>query len=365
MTEPRRRLRGGIVGYGFIAAEGHVPAYRRASDDVEIVAVADTCAARRARVSEVLPRARVYADYASLLLREAGNLDFLDIATPPSEHARIARSAFARGLHVLCEKPVATTPGDLQLMIADARAARRRVLFPSHTYKHAPVIVAVKRILDAGTIGRVNLVTLQTFRTTHARGVPEWRPDWRRERRWSGGGIAMDHGAHTLYLAFDWLRSYPSAVAAKVVSLDGLDTEDNVSCTMTFPSGLATAQLSWTAAIRKVAYTIHGERGAIRVEDDEIEVTTTRPGPHGQPVPHETTRRGVSSAWGDASHSRWFEPLVGEFVRCVRGEEDWSKELEDAVRCVEVVDALYQSAADGGRERLLPVGRPLERRSVH
>ena len=63
-----------------------------------------------------------------------------------------------------------------------------------------------------GVIGRVRLVTLQTFRTTHARRNRYGAPDWRRERRWSGGGIAMDHGSHTCsYLAFDWLKSYPTA----------------------------------------------------------------------------------------------------------------------------------------------------------
>ena len=46
----------------------------------------------------------------------------------------------------------------------------RRVLFPCHNYKHAPVIKAVRQVLDAGLIGQVQLVTLQTFRNTHAQG---------------------------------------------------------------------------------------------------------------------------------------------------------------------------------------------------
>ena len=44
---------------------------------------------------------------------------------------------------------------------------------------------------------------------------------------------------------------------------------------MTFPSGTATAHLTWTAGVRKVIYTIHGERGAIRVEDDDVEVAAS------------------------------------------------------------------------------------------
>ena len=83
----------------------------------------------------------------------------------------------------------------------------------------------------------------------------------------------MDHGSHTFYLAFDWLAAQPTGIAAKMSNLSTFDTEDNFSCTVTFPTGVAMARLTWNAAVRKVIYTIHGERGAIRVEDDDIEVS--------------------------------------------------------------------------------------------
>src|SRR5262245_51701677 len=113
---PQRRLRGAIVGYGFIASSGHLPAYLEARDRFEIVAVADVCPARCALARQALPEARVYKDLASLLLGEHGKIDFVDIATPPSEHARIARAALARGHHVFCEKPVAVTPEEMRAM---------------------------------------------------------------------------------------------------------------------------------------------------------------------------------------------------------------------------------------------------------
>ena len=91
------------------------------------------------------------------------------------------------------------------------------MIYPCHNYKHAPVIKAVRGVIEAGRIGKVHLVTLQTFRNTHAKGVTGWRTDWRRERRYSGGGIAMDHGSHTFYLAFEWLRAYPTAITARAV----------------------------------------------------------------------------------------------------------------------------------------------------
>ena len=231
--------------------------------------MADICPARREAARAAIPGVRVYESHAELLEKEAGRIDFVDITTPPSAHAEIAHAALDRGLHVLCEKPLTTTTAEARALLDHARRAKR-VLYPCHNYKHAPVIKTVRGILDAGTIGNVSLVTLHTFRNTHARGVSEWRPDWRRERRYSGGGIAMDHGSHTFYLAFDWLGTYPTSITAQMSTLGSFDTEDNLACSITFPNGTASAHLSWTAGMRRVIYTLHGERGAIRVEDDDV-----------------------------------------------------------------------------------------------
>jgi predicted dehydrogenase len=244
-------------------------------------------------------------------------------------------------------------------MVTLAREARR-VLFPCHNYKHAPVIKAVRQILDAGLVGRVRLVTLQTFRNTHARGVDEWRPDWRRERRFSGGGIAMDHGSHTFYLAFDWLGGYPTAITAKMSTFGESDTEDNFACAMTFPSGTATAHLSWTAGVRKVIYTIHGERGALRVEDNDVEVAVmnadaTDSG-HGI---WELKKQHIESEWMDASHVGWFRSVFDQFAQAIGTGDFVSSETECSVRCVELIMSAYASALEGSRERGLRPRKPL------
>ncbi len=347
---PGRALRGAVVGFGRIAERGHVPAYAAQPHEFAIVAVADACEARRQAARAALPGARVYASHDELLDAEQGQLDFVDVATPPSDHARIARAALGRGLHVLCEKPLATTPEDARSMAACAREARR-VLYPCHNYKHAPVVQCLREVLDSGALGQVRLATLQTFRPTHARGVDEWRPDWRRERRISGGGVAMDHGSHTLYLAFDWLGGYPTSVTAKTWTTGPFDTEDDFACAMTFPSGMATAHLSWTAGVRKVIYTVHGDAGTVRVEDDDVEVTTRTGANDGAA---ETRRHRAASRWMDASHVDWFRSLFARFASAVRGDDFVGAETVTAVRCVETIAAAYASAGEGSRERVLP-----------
>jgi predicted dehydrogenase len=338
-----RPLKGALIGFGFIAEKGHVPAYLAASDQFEIVAVADVCAARRDKARKVLPNARVYSDTKTLLAAEADRLDFVDIATPPCDHAAIAHAAFEHGLHVFCEKPIATSGADARALLDHARSCGR-VFFPSHNYKHAPVIRTIRDILATGELGPIHLVTLDTFRTTHAKGVSEWHPDWRRHRTTSGGGIAMDHGSHTFYLAFDWLGAQPSAIAAKMSNLSAFDTEDNFSCTVTFPTGIAVAQLTWNSGFRKVIYTIHGAHGAIKVEDDDLEIHRKR-GPR-----IEIEKRSASSDWMDASHAEWFVPLQREFANAIRDNDYVGAEAREAAQCVQLIETAYASARADGRE---------------
>ncbi len=337
-------LHGGLIGFGFIMEFGHAAAYAKRTD-VAIVAVADICAARRLAAKLAFPGARIYDSANALLQAEARTLDFVDIATPPAEHAVIALAALDAGLHVLCEKPLCTTVADADALLARAQQ-RQRVLFPCHNYRHAPVIKAVRELLDRDTIGPIHTVTLQTFRNTHARGVAEWLPDWRRDGQHAGGGIAMDHGSHSLYLLFDWLASFPTAVTARMRNGDEYDTEEDFNCTIDFPNGYATVHLSWTSGVRKVMYTLHGERGAIRVEDDDIEVATKRDdSSRSYRGKWEFERFTVGSDWMDSSHSTWFNSLFDEFRGAISADLYVSDDLRVARECIRLIQSAYHSAA--------------------
>ncbi len=339
----QKPFRGAIVGFGFISGKGHFPAYlARGSADTEIVAVADICPARREAALALNPKLRVY-ETAQQLFDGEKDLDFVDISTPPNEHGPIAQEALKRGLHVLCEKPLtATLPEARELLLAANRV--RRVVFPCHNYKHAPVVKTVDEIIASGEIGKVHGLTLNTYRNTHAKGVKEWKTDWRRDKKISGGGIAMDHGSHTFYLTFNWLKALPTAVTAKMVTLntndEQWDTEDNFSCVLTFPTGYANAHLTWTAGVRKVIYTIQGSQGAITIDDDDIQVASAA----------GVRRFSIASNWGDASHVSWFNSMFDQFRDCVKRGDYVNSELKEAYHCIQLIHRAYESSNDGSRE---------------
>jgi predicted dehydrogenase len=203
----------------------------------------------------------------------------------------------------------------------------------------------------------VHDVSLSTFRNTHARGVKEWNESWRREKRYAGGGVAMDHGSHTFYLAFEWLRSYPTSISAKMRTQGAYDTEDTFIGSATFPTGIAAVHLTWTAGVRKVIYTLHGDKGAIRVEDDDIEVAVmgeSPADPSSGRTAWELKTKKVASEWMDAGHAAWFRSMFGHFVTAMDQKEWVGRPATDALRCIELLATAYASAADGCRERRIP-----------
>src|SRR5262249_20625149 len=156
---------------------------------------------------------------------------------------------------------------------------------------------------------------------------------------------AMDHGSHTFYLAFEWLRSYPTSVTAKMGTIGHHDTEDNFSCSLTFPTGIVNAHLTWTSGARKVLYTLHGPRGAITVDDDLVSVHRIV-GATGA-LSELVYRREVASHWMAASHREWFGRLFDDFRQAIRERDYISDQTVDALQCIQTIGAAYQSAARG------------------
>ena len=342
-----KKLRGAIIGYGFISSNGHMPAYQermRKNKDVEIVAVCDICSVR---LESVPFEVKTYTDYRELISNEKLNLDFIDVSTHAADHYSIAKMGLENGLHVLCEKPLVTNMVEANDLIHTA-FNQKRILFPCHNYKHAPVIKAIREVIESGQIGIVNAITLNTFRNTHALGTKEWNPHWRRFKDLSGGGIGMDHGSHSLYLAFEWMRGYPKSVSANSMnfSYPKFDTEDNFSAVYEFDTGVANIHLSWSAGVRKVIYTIQGDKGAITVDDDHLQVSVLNFCDK-ETISHQATWENsihsISSDWMDSSHVSWFNSMFDNFILAIEKNDIANKDIIDAYFCIQSISKAYES----------------------
>jgi len=349
------RLRGALLGAGNIALRGHAPQWTDdpvLADAAEIVAVADLSPANLEAAGKAFPKARIYDCAEELLRREA--LDFCDVCTPPFTHRPLVESAAARGLHVLCEKPIAANLADAEA-IAEAVRAAGVVFIPCHQYHYSPQWQAVVRLLPR--IGRIHLVEYEVLRTEANPGNPNWSPAWRTDPALAGGGILYDHGAHIFYQLRSVLGE-PAAVHATVRNLrhSGYGVEDSAFVVLDFGDRLAEVRLTWAARRRSIRFQFVGEAGELVGDDERVVVRAATT----EEVPFAD---GMSK---NSSHSEWYAPLMQDFVKRVRQRDTSAVPLEEALYVARVISRAYESSEQGRSLPLeatgkapAPVGRAL------
>lgn len=336
------KLRGALLGTGNIALRGHVPQWsgdERLRDEVEIVAVADLSPANLGLARASFPGARTYSRVEDLLARE--EIDFCDVCTPPSTHRPIVESAAARGLHLLCEKPLANTLSDAEVLATSVRSAG--VVFqPCHQYHYSPQWMAVRELLPR--LGTIRLAEYDVRRLEANPGNPNWQPKWRTDRSLAGGGILVDHGAHILYQLMSVLGK-PETVQATVRTLGHSDyeVEDTACVVLDFGRTLASIRLTWAARRREIRFRFSGEHGELVGDDQRIFLLTE----HGDEEIHFSD--GMSK---DSAHSGWYSPLLRRFTERVRTREAGTEPLEEALMVTRLIARAYESSTEG---RTIPV----------
>jgi len=198
----RRRLRVGVVGLGMGSV--HVEGYQE-DGRAEVVALCDVEAARLEKVGRKYGVAELFTD-AGEMFRKA-RLDAVSIATPNTFHAPLTIGAFRRGLHVLCEKPMAMTVREAQRMLEAGKKARRNLMI-NFSYRFSDMSYALKQQVEAGVVGDIYFGRTVWHRR---RGVPGFG-GWFGQKELAGGGPLIDLGVHRLDLAL-WLMGYPDPVS--------------------------------------------------------------------------------------------------------------------------------------------------------
>ena len=151
MTE--RPVRAGVIGAGLMGRV-HVDAAKRAGATIVAVSDPDTDRARKLSQSIGGSCEAVTVDRLSA----QGFIDVLHVCTPPSEHLAACEAALRAGAHVICEKPVAQTAGEVEALLSLAVSMKRQ-LCPVHQF---PFQHGVRKILDnRASIGVVKHVTAE------------------------------------------------------------------------------------------------------------------------------------------------------------------------------------------------------------
>lgn len=141
--------RGALIGCGYVSSF-QLQAWSRIKG-VEIVALSSRNQEKLKERAAEFDIPALYTDFRAMLDTES--LDFVDIATPPNVHPEMVGEAADRGLHVLCQKPIAETLFELKEMIRICEKAK--VLFMvNENCRFQPWFRKMKALLDKGVIGK-------------------------------------------------------------------------------------------------------------------------------------------------------------------------------------------------------------------
>ncbi len=331
------RLRVGIVGFGNTAQWSHVPALTRLQDRYEVVAVVDPSPTNRRRASEELGLSAhdVYSDMAALEHRR--DIDVIDICTPPLFRKEIIASAIRRGQHVVCEKPIATTPREAA-EIARNTEEGTSVFAMMHNYLHLPQYVALWDPLRDGEIGDIEFVNINALGYRDIPGTASYKSTWRHDPSISGGGILMDL-AHYVYLA-ERLMGRPIERVTASVRARSRDTtvEDMASCR--FDSGNATAvvNVGWGDGPGGVFVSGSKGRAVIRYEDADPEAPVEEVF-----IVSDSGRRSLTLGEPTSGH----EDVFRDVARAIAEGVDVETPAAIGVRILDAVIAAYASATMG------------------
>jgi predicted dehydrogenase len=319
-------LRIGVLGTGRITRKIG-PAIARVAG-AELAAVGSRDGERAAAWAAEQGATRSHGSYAALL--DDPEIDAVYVALPPSLHREWTVRAAERGLHVLCEKPLAPSFGEAAEMVAACRQHGVQLL-DGVMWVHTPRAALMRAVIDSDTLGEVR-------RVTSAFSFPAgWGADEHRFKADLGGGCLLDLGWYSVGVSLWAFGELPESVAGWATWRDGTDRAFTGMLrygdgrTAGFDCGFELAARRWVE--------VAGRAGSL-VCDDFV-----------RPWDAATPRFWTHGDYGKAAEHRC-EPfgqeecLVEAFCRLVRTEPDhfWG---ERALRVQRVCEALLKAAREG------------------
>ncbi|HZJ83699.1 MAG TPA: Gfo/Idh/MocA family oxidoreductase [Clostridia bacterium] len=278
-------LKVGLIGIGFMG-RGHLDIYLQLAEEgypVELVAICDIDEEKFQ--GKFLPgnldignlkydfsKFNLYTDMDEMLEKE--ELDYVDIALPTYLHSEASIKALNKGVHVLCEKPMALNPDECQSMI-DASKANNKKLMVAQTLRFWPEYEYLKKCVDTEEYGSV--VSAYFFR---GGTTPKWSyENWLLDKKKSGG-VLLDQHVHDVD-TINWIFGTPkklTSVGRNVFPGSGYDA---VSTNYIYDNMVINAQDDWTINSEDfgfaMTYRVNFEKGALIYEEGKLTAY-----PHGE-----------------------------------------------------------------------------------
>ncbi len=339
-------LRGAIIGFGHIAANGHVPAYKR-NPKTKIEAVFDSCPERKKVNDSLLPGSKFCTSIDELF--DIKDIDFVDVSTPPAHHAKYIIEALRRKKHVLCEKPLVLTKEDL-LAIWEEMEKGSCTVVTVHNWRYSPITQKISEICANSKIGKPKIIEYKVIRTrpSVAVGEKDAASNWRLDPNTAGGGILVDHGWHAFYLVNEWMGEEPVRVKCSLLNkkYHSIPVEDTASVEFEYPSGsISRLFFTWAGEKRYNEIKIKGEQGEVICLDDKIFVKN---GKKQEEIPF---KEGLSAG---SHHPEWYDQVLDEFLMAINNDNFRKRNFLEAASCFNCLEHCKLSNKKGAAIEITP-----------
>lgn len=339
-------LKIGIIGCGKITEVRHAPEYAE-NPNCQLAAFFDVVPERAKALAEQY--GGVAYDSIEALL--ASDVDAVSVCVANAYHAQASIQALKAGKHVLCEKPMATTPEDCEAMVAAAKAAGKFLMI-GQNQRLAKAHVKAREIIAGGEMGKVI-----TFETHFAHPGPEgWtgvRDSWFFDKKVASFGVMADLGVHKTDLIHYLTGKKIVRTSAVLATLnktfsDGrpITVDDNAYAIYTMEDGVVgTMHVSWTNYGNENNSTkMYMEGGVLRMYDDP-KYSLIVEKRDGEVIPYELDL--LTSNKEQTSGGRTSTGVIDAFVESIITNTPPAISGESAMHAMKVVFANEQSAQLG------------------
>lgn len=344
----RTEVRIGIVGSKF-AADFHADSYSR-NEHAQVVAVAAIDNLEEFSSKWNVPN--THEDYREMVKRP--DIDLVSVCVPNFLHRDVTIAAAEAGKHVICEKPLATTPEDAGEMIEACTRAGVK-LFYAEDWVFSPSLRRVESLIEEGAIGRVLYVKAkETHNGTHS--------PFAKDKKTCGGGCLIHLAIHPIGWCLHLLGRQGENPVVEVVGKCNRGLEDNYVHKDNSGEDFALGVMKFADGQHAL---VEGNYITVGGMDDKVEIYGTE-----GVIKVDLTfgsdldvysRQGYSYAIEKADHTiGWTRPAVDEFynlgyvdelayaVECVRKDEQpaYGCSGRMGLACVDIVRAMYHASEE-------------------
>jgi predicted dehydrogenase len=306
--------------------------------DVEVRWICDLDRERLAKLGRRYPAARTTTQVLRVL--NDADVEAVIIATPVHTHYDLAAQVLLAGKHAFVEKPLAQSSALADDLVGLAHE-RQLTLMAGHTFVYSPPVRAVKRMLEAGTLGDIYFISSSRVNLgLHQRDV----------------SVIWDLGPHDFSILLYWLSELPTSVRA--VGRDSIvkGIADVAFVSMNFASGIvANVELSWLAPSKLRRTVLVGSKSMVIYDDGASEPVRLFDRGVVYRDPETFGEYHLSYRSGDILSPKIesYEPLgleLGDFVKAIRADDRMEFHTALARSVVRIVEAADRSLLSGGRE---------------